>query len=70
LRLAETLDKPLAIVSGEREPFINNDYLQSIRYANLWDKKVHVLPGLGHAVFWEAPQTFDPIFSRFLADVL
>lgn len=70
LRLAETLDRPLAIVSGADEPFINNDYLQSIRYANLWDGRVHVLPGLGHAVFWEAPQVFDPLFARFLDDVL
>jgi len=70
LRLVETLDRPLAIVSGADEPFVNNAYLQSIKYANLWDGRVHILPGLGHAVFWEAPQTFDPLFSRFLSDVL
>jgi pimeloyl-ACP methyl ester carboxylesterase len=70
LRLVETLDKPLAIVSGGDEPFVNNDYLQSIRYARLWDGKVHILPGIGHAPFWEAPQTFDPLFARFLTDVL
>jgi pimeloyl-ACP methyl ester carboxylesterase len=70
LRLAETLDRPLAIVSGGAEPFIDNDYLQSIRYANLWDGRVHILPGLGHAVFWEAPEKFDPLFARFLGDVL
>ncbi len=70
LHLVETLDKPLAIVSGADEPFINNAYLQSIRYKHLWDGRVHILPGLGHAVFWEAPQTFDPLFARFLSDVL
>jgi len=70
LRLVETLDKPLAVVSGGDEPFVNNDYLQSIRYANLWDGKVHILPGIGHAPFWETPQTFDKLFTRFLNDIL
>jgi pimeloyl-ACP methyl ester carboxylesterase len=70
LRLVETLDKPLAIVSGGDEPFVNNDYLQSIRYAHLWDGKVHLLPGIGHAPFWEAPSQFDPLFARFLSEVL
>jgi pimeloyl-ACP methyl ester carboxylesterase len=30
---------------------------------------VHILEGLGHAPFWEAPDRFDPIFARFLAEV-
>jgi pimeloyl-ACP methyl ester carboxylesterase len=70
LRLAETLERPLAIVSGGDEPFVNNAYLQRIRYARLWDGQVHILPGIGHAPFWEAPALFDPLLSRFLTDVL
>jgi pimeloyl-ACP methyl ester carboxylesterase len=70
LRLVETLDKPLAIVSGGDEPFVKNDYLQYIRYANLWDGKVHILPGIGHAPFWEAPDLFDPLLTRFLNEIL
>lgn len=68
--LAETLDRPLAIVSGGDEPFVNNTYLKQVRYRHLWDGQVHVLPGIGHAPFWEAPALFDPIFARFLANVL
>lgn len=71
LRLVEeTLKPPLAVISGGDEPYVNNDYLRAIRYANLWDGTVHVLPGIGHAPFWEAPALFDALFARFLADVL
>ncbi len=70
LRIVQTLDRPIAIVSGGAEPFVNNDYLRGIRYARLWDGQVHVLPGIGHAPFWEAPALFDPLFARFLGDVL
>jgi pimeloyl-ACP methyl ester carboxylesterase len=70
LRLVRTLNRPLAVISGGDEPFVNNAYLQSIRFANLWDGKVHILPGIGHAPFWEAPGIFDPLFARFLTEVL
>jgi len=68
--IVETYDRPLAIVSGGAEPFVNNSYLRTIKYARLWDGQVHVLEGVGHAPFWEVPQQFDPLFSRFLAEVL
>jgi len=70
LRLVETLERPLAIVSGGDEPFVNNTYLQAISYRHLWEGRVHILPGIGHAPFWEAPAQFDPLLGRFLTDVL
>lgn len=61
---------PLAIVNGAEEPFANNAFTQAQSYANLWEGKVHLLPGLGHAPFWEAPEVFDPYLERFLGEVL
>ena len=61
---------PVAVITGADEPFIDNDYLQSFPYRNLWDRKVHVIPQTGHAPFWERPQAFNPLFERFLTDVL
>ena len=68
--IVETSTVPLANVSGGAEPYVNNAYLETIAYANLWEGKVHLLDGLGHAPFWEAPGQFDPILARFLGDVL
>jgi pimeloyl-ACP methyl ester carboxylesterase len=67
--IAETAQLPLAVVNGGDEPFVNNDFVKTVDYANLWDGRVHILDGIGHAPFWEAPDQFDPIFERFLADV-
>lgn len=60
---------PLAIVNGEKDPFIKNDYIASLPYKNLWENEVHILGGLDHAPFWEAPARFDPFLLRFLADL-
>ena len=57
---------PLAIVNGEKDPFIKNDYIASLPYRNIWEGKVHILNGLDHAPFWEAPSLFDPFLLRFL----
>jgi pimeloyl-ACP methyl ester carboxylesterase len=61
---------PIAVITGADEPFIDNAYLAAFPYRNLWDRTVHLIPGAGHAPFWERPQAFNPLFERFLTDVL
>ena len=67
--IATTSPLPLAVVSGADEPFVNNVFLESVNYRNLWDGKVHVLEGLAHNPFWQAPERINPLLSRFLAEV-
>ncbi len=40
--------------------------MKLINYNNLWEGKVHLIPGVGHAPFWEVPGVFDVYLSRFL----
>jgi pimeloyl-ACP methyl ester carboxylesterase len=68
-RIVETSKVPLAVVNGSDDPFINGAYFDTLHYANLWDGKVHVLKGVGHAPFWETPQQFNPLLERFVLDV-
>ncbi|GMV62546.1 MAG: putative hydrolase, alpha/beta fold protein [Parvibaculum sp.] len=68
-KIAETAAQPLAVVTGGAEPYVNNAFLEKVTYRNLWDGKVHVLDGLGHAPFWQAPEVFNPLFERFLDEV-
>jgi pimeloyl-ACP methyl ester carboxylesterase len=67
-RIAETARTPLAIVNGAEDPFLNAAYFDTLRYANLWDGRVHRLAGVGHAPFWEAPALFNPLFERFVLE--
>jgi pimeloyl-ACP methyl ester carboxylesterase len=61
--------QPLAVVSGEKEPFVNNAFLKTVAYNNLWDRKVHILEGLAHMPFWEDPVRVNPLLGRFLDEV-
>jgi pimeloyl-ACP methyl ester carboxylesterase len=68
-KIAETAPLPLAVVCGANDPFVEGSYLTSLPYRNLWDGRVHLLEGLGHAPFWEAPERVDPLLKRFLDEV-
>jgi len=67
--IAETSPLPLAVVTGELEPFVNNAFLETVKYRNLWDGKVHVLKGQGHMPFWQAAGETNALLGRFLKDV-
>lgn len=58
---------PLAIVNGEEDVFVNNDYIAGLPYENLWEGKVYRLDHIGHAPFWEVPELFDLYLSRFMS---
>jgi pimeloyl-ACP methyl ester carboxylesterase len=60
---------PFSIVNGAEEPFVSNDYIASLGLQNLWDDKLHLIEGVGHAPHWEAPGQFDPLLERFLAEI-
>lgn len=68
-RIAETSIKPLAIVSGGDEPFVDNAGLAKIRYAALWRNTVCILPKTGHAPFLQDSDRFNGFFRSFLADL-
>lgn len=65
----ESLPTPIAIVNGSEEPFARLDYVASISYESLWDHRCHVIDGVGHAPFLEAPERFNPLLFRFLNDI-
>jgi pimeloyl-ACP methyl ester carboxylesterase len=67
--VVESSTVPLAVVNGGADRIVNLDYFDTVAYANLWEGRCHRLSGLGHAPFWEAPGTFDPVLERFLNDV-
>lgn len=64
--LATNAPVPFAIVNGAEDPFIHNDFIAGLPYKNIWEDKVHDIPGIGHAPFWEAPDAFNAYLGRFL----
>jgi pimeloyl-ACP methyl ester carboxylesterase len=68
-QIVESSPTPIAVVNGDAEPIVNVDYVETVRFANLWQNHCYRLAGLGHAPFWENPGEFNPLLDRFLADV-
>jgi pimeloyl-ACP methyl ester carboxylesterase len=68
-KIVETSKVPLAVVDGAEDEFVNVAYLSQPAYANLWRRKVQIIPGAGHAPFWQKPAEFNRLLASFLADV-
>lgn len=67
LKIVSEWQKPIAVIAGERDIAINNDYIiHEVKFKNLWEGKVHVIPQAGHAVFMDFPEAFNQILHRFL----
>jgi pimeloyl-ACP methyl ester carboxylesterase len=60
--------RPLAIIQGRLDRFVNIDYLEGLTYRNLWQHRP-VLMNAGHAPHWEQPRVFNRYLSRFLEQV-
>lgn len=67
--IVENLSTPIAVVNGSEEPFARLDYVANIAYESLWDHRCHIIDGVGHAPFLEAPERFNLLLSRFLSDI-
>ncbi|MBB4398536.1 alpha/beta fold hydrolase [Bradyrhizobium sp. ERR14] len=61
----ETDERPIAIVQGVQDPFVNLNYLSKLKYRNLWTKKP-VLIDAGHAPHWQVPTMFNERMKEFL----
>jgi pimeloyl-ACP methyl ester carboxylesterase len=67
--VVERADVLVAVVNGAEEQFVNLDYLDGIKWKNLWRGKCIRLEDLHHAPFWEDPGRFEKLLVEFLSDV-
>jgi pimeloyl-ACP methyl ester carboxylesterase len=61
-----TIDKPLCVIHGAEEPFVRLDYLRSLTYRALWQNRIFVIAGAGHAPHWQCAPAFNRILTDFL----
>lgn len=57
--------KPVLVVAGEQDVLINPDMAKSTADA-FPNARLKILPGIGHSVMVEAPQTFNELLREFL----
>lgn len=63
-----TCQRPLAIIQGRYDPFVNIDYLNRLKYNNIWQGKP-VLLDAGHSPHWNKPRHFNNLMVEFLRHV-
>ncbi|NQV64610.1 MAG: alpha/beta hydrolase, partial [SAR86 cluster bacterium] len=69
-QIVETNTTPLAVINGNEEALVNNEYVTSLNYANLWRDQVFLLDEAGHAPFWDKPNEFNALLHDFLSECI
>jgi len=60
--------KPIAVLQGEQDAFVNGEYLQALEWNNLWRGEIQFFEAVGHAPFWQDSENFNKLLSEFLTD--
>jgi len=61
----ESVQHPACVIVGERDMLKPAHYAETIA-ARMPNAEIHVLPGAGHASFWEAGDEFNRVVRNFL----
>ncbi|WFU26753.1 alpha/beta hydrolase [Bradyrhizobium sp. CB1717] len=59
--------RPLAIVQGKNDPFVDLTHIRSLTYRNLWLKNPIIISG-GHAPHWMCPNEFNSCLGGFITE--
>jgi pimeloyl-ACP methyl ester carboxylesterase len=59
----------IGVLNGKNDPFINLDWVKSVKYQNLWKDECLEWEGCSHAPFWAKPEEFKKLLLEFIADV-
>lgn len=67
--LIENFTKPLALILGKKERFINPEYLDAINPVSLWRNGIIKMEA-GHVPQLEVPKKFNALLKEFYRDVM
>lgn len=68
IAVAANLDKPLAVMHGERDSLINLSHIKSLAMPSLWRNAIQIIPEAGHAAHWAQPKAFNRLLNEFITD--
>ncbi|MGF7483961.1 alpha/beta fold hydrolase [Providencia sp. SP181] len=67
--LVSKIKTPIAILNGERDPFINTQFIDTIKIQNLWGGKQFIFENSGHTPFLDESEKFNDFLLKFYNSV-
>lgn len=68
VKIVANLNKPLAVVHGEMDPFVNLSYIKGLNIPTLWRGEIQIISGAGHTPHWEQPERFNHLLTEFVGE--
>jgi pimeloyl-ACP methyl ester carboxylesterase len=67
--VAEALERPLAILHGQADQFVNPAYLRELSIPSLWRGSIQLIAEAGHAPHQETPDELSDLLRQFIAEL-
>jgi len=69
VEIVKNYDKSIAILNGEKDPWVNVNYYNEIDIPNLWRGEVQVVSGGSHSLQLEQPESFNGLLHDLLEEI-
>ena len=66
----KSLGFPVAILHGEKDTFVNKEYIDGIGFSKLWKNKVQLITDSGHCPQLEQSQMMNDLLSEYYKTVI
>ena len=68
LEIVRRLQTSVAMVQGEDDQLVNNEYVVSLGLRDLWRGAPQLIPHAGHAAQWENADAFNELVENFIEE--
>ena len=68
VEVVKHMTRPLAVLHGEHEQLVNDDYIRGLEIPTLWRGDIQMIPGAGHTPQVENPDVFSDLVASFASD--
>lgn len=69
VELVSRMQRPLAVLHGRQERFVNLDFIRSLSMPSLWRGEVQIIEDAGHSPHLETPDQFNRLLDDFAREV-
>lgn len=61
----KSLSFPIAIIHGEKDTFVNKEYIDGIGFSNIWENQIHLISNAGHCPQIEQAHTMNNLLTKY-----
>ncbi|MCH9621638.1 MAG: AB hydrolase superfamily protein YdjP [Chlamydiia bacterium] len=68
--IISNLRVPLVVIAGEDDPVLGIEYIQNLKYKNLWNDRINIIPHGSHAILFHHEEEVNNLIENFIKSLV